>query len=152
MPAVFAASEPGAVDRATIETSEVAHPEVYVAIRNGNKLTTAEFPPFELQPGQRLQLRRESGSTWRLVDLESGKVVAKTNTVESEFATSPQPPEITRAARDGDQIDLDFSGGTSPTTRLVVFAGSTRRELTEGGRIVGAVRGQPSGTYQVTID
>lgn len=151
VPAVFASGRPDAVDQATIETSEAAHPEVYVAIRNGRKLTTAEFPEFELRAGQRLRLRREDGS-WRLVDLESGKAIVKASAVESEYATPPQPPQIRSATRDGDQIDLDFSGGTSPATRFVVFAAPTRPELLEGGRIVATAHGGASGSYRVTID
>ena len=151
VPAVFASRRPDAVDQATIETSEIARPEVYVAIRNDRKLTTAEFPAFELRPGQRLRLRREGGSAWRLVDLESGKAVVKASAVETEFATPPQPPQIRGATRDGDQIDLDFSGGTSPATRFVVFAAATRSELLEEGRIVATARGDASGSYRVTI-
>lgn len=151
VPAVFASRRADAVDKATIETSEVASPEVYVAVRNDGKLTTAEFPEFELQPGQRLRLRREGGSAWRLVDLESGKTVVKASAVETEFATPPQPPQIRDASRDGDQIDLDFSGGTSPATRFVVFAAPTRPELLEGGRIVATARGDASGSYRVRI-
>lgn len=151
VPAVFASGRADAVDRATIETSEVARPEVYVAIRNGAKLTTAEFPEFELKPGQRLRLRREGGSVWRLVDLESGRTVVRTNAVETEFATPPQPPRIRAASRDGDQIELDFSGGAGPATRFVVFAAATRPELREGGRIVATARGEASGSYRVAI-
>jgi hypothetical protein len=150
VPAVFASGEPSAVDEATIETSGVAHPEVYVAIRNGGKLTTAEFSSFELQPGQRLRLRRESGSPWLLVDARSGEEIAEANSVESEFATAPAPPRILSATRDGDEIDLRFSAGTSPATRLIVFAGATS-ELPEAGRIVAALRGNASGSYQANI-
>lgn len=150
-PAVFASPQPAAVDSATIEAAEVAHPEVYVAIRNGRKLTTAEFPQFELQPGERLRLRRDSGSAWRLVDLESGKTVVRTTAIESEVAIAPQPPQISSAIREGSQIDLRFSAGTAPTTRLVTFAAATRDELIEAGRIVGSVRGEASGSYQMAI-
>jgi len=151
VPAVFASRRPDGADQATIETSEVARPEVYVAIRNGRKLTTAEFPDFELRPGQRLRLRREGGSAWRLVDLESGKAVVKASAVETEFAIPPHAPQIRSAIRDGDQIDLDFSGDASPATRFVVFAVTTRPELLEGGRIVATARGDGSGSYRVTI-
>lgn len=153
VPAVFASRQPGAVDGATIETSEVAHPQVYVAVRNGKKLTTAEFPEFEMQPGQRLRLRRESGSPWRLVDLDSGKtaVRASGDAVDSEVAISPQAPQIVSATRSGDEIELRFSGGSDPATRLVAFAGSTRSELIEAGRIVGAVRGEASGSYLLRV-
>jgi hypothetical protein len=151
VPAVFASAQSGAVDRATIRAKEVAHPEVYVAIRNGRKLTTAEFPPFELQPGHRVRLQRDGGS-WRLVDLENGKVVIEASSVDSEYATPPQPPEIVSATRDGAQIDLRFTGGTSPATRFVAFAGTTRAELMEAGRIAGALRGDASGSYRLPID
>lgn len=151
VPAVFASRQVDAVDRATIETSEVARPEVYVAIRHGRKLTTAEFPQFDLHPGQRLRLRREGGSTWRLVDLESGKAVVKASAVETEFATPPQPPQIRSATRDGAQVDLDFSGGTSPATRFVVFGAATRSGLLEGGRIIATAHGEASGAYRVAI-
>ncbi len=151
VPAVFSSPQPGAVDEATIETAEVAHPEVYVAIRNGKKLTTAEFPQFEMQPGERLRLQRDGSSAWRLVDLESGRTVARTTAVESEVAIAPQPPRIDSATRQGDQIDLRFSGGADPSIRLVAFAGSTREELIEAGRIVGAARGEASGSYQLGI-
>jgi hypothetical protein len=153
VPAVFASRQADAVDRATIETSGIAHPQVYVAIRNGRKLTTAEFPEFEMQPEQRLRLRRESGSLWRLVDLDSGRRVARASgpAVESEVAISPQVPQIAGATRDGDEIELRFSGGTDPATRLVAFAGPTRSELIEAGRIVGAVRGEASGSYLLRV-
>lgn len=151
VPAVFASPQPGAVDQATIETSEAARPEVYVAIRDGKKLTNAEFPQFEMQPEERLRLQRDGGSAWRLVDLESGRAVARTTAVESEVAIAPQPPRIDSATREGDQIDLHFSGGTAPSIRLVAFAGSTRDELIEAGRIVGAVRGEASGSYRLAI-
>lgn len=151
VPAVFASPQPGAVDRATIETSEVARPEVYVAVRDGRTLTTAEFAPFKLRPGQRLRLQRDSGSAWRLVDLESGRAVACTTAIESEVAIAPQPPQIESASRDGDQIDLRFSGGESPAIRLVAFAGATRAELIEAGRIVGVARGEAGGSYRLAI-
>jgi hypothetical protein len=151
VPAVFAARDPEAVDTATIETSEAARPEVYVAIRHGRKLTTAEFSEFELRPGQRLRLRRE-GSTWRLVDLESGRAVAGTSAIETKFATPPQSPRILAATREGAEVHLDFSGGTAPATRFVVFAAPTRDELLEAGRVVATVRGDPSGAYAATID
>jgi hypothetical protein len=150
VPAVFASTDPSAVDGARIETSGVAHPEVYVAVRNGGKLTTAEFSSFVLQPGQRLRLRRESGSPWLLVDAKSGKTIAEASSVASEFATPPEPPRALSATRDGGEIDLSFSAGTSPATRLIVFAGATA-ELPEAGRIVAALRGNASGSYQATI-
>lgn len=151
VPAVFGSPQPGAVDQATIETSERARPEVYVAIRNGKKLTTAEFAGFEMQAGERLRLQRDGGAAWRLVDLGSGRTVARTTAVESEVAIAPQPPLIDSATREGDQIDLRFSGGADPSIRLVAFAGATRDELIEAGRIVGAVRGEASGAYRLAI-
>jgi hypothetical protein len=151
VPAVFASPLPGAVDGATIETSGVARPEVYVAIRDGKKLATAEFEPFDMRPEERLRLRRESGSLWRLVDLDSGRTVVRTRPEESEVAIAPQPPQIASATREGAGIDLRFSGGTDPATRLVAFAGTTRQELIEAGRIAGAVRGEANGSYQLTI-
>lgn len=150
VPAVFASAQPGAVDRATIRAREVARPEVYVAIRNGRKLTTAEFPQFELRAGQKLRLQRDGGS-WRLVDLENGKAIVKASSVESEYATPPQSPEIVGASRNGAQIDLEFKGGTSPATRFVAFAGATRAELMEAGRIVAALHGDASGSYRLPI-
>lgn len=152
VPAVFASSESEAVDRATIRTDEPAHPEVFVAIRNERKLSTAEFPAFTMQPGQRLRLQRRSSSHWRLVDKAAGgRVVAAAKVEVTEVAHPPEQPAIVAAERHGDEIDLRFSGGKDPATRLVAFAGPTRSGLIESGRIAGAVRGDPSGKYRLAV-
>lgn len=158
VPAVFAAPTPksGApqgVDRATIRTDRIAHPEVYVAIRNGDKLKVARFPEFTLHPGQDLRLRRDNDSSWRLVDVAAGgRTVAEAGVHETGASTSPQKPAIVSARRDGNAIALRFSGGTNPETNLVAYAGASREDLLEGGRAVGSVSGQPSGNYELTID
>lgn len=158
VPAVFAASTPQAnspqgVDRATIRTDRTARPEVFVAIRDGEVLRVARFPEFTLRPGQKLRLRRDSNSRWRLVDLAAGaRTVAAADVHETETPTSPQKPAIATARRRGDAIELRFSGGTSPEARLVAYAGTSRHDLIEGGRSVGEVSGDSSGTYELTID
>jgi hypothetical protein len=158
VPAVFAAPAPlgGApqgVDAATIRSDRVAHPEVFVAIRNGDKLKVARFPEFTLRPGQALRLRRDNDSLWRLVDVAAGdRTVAEAGVHETGAATAPQKPVIESATRSGDTITLRFSGGTNPETSLVAYAGSSRHDLLEGGRAVGTVSGRPSGSYELSID
>lgn len=152
VPAVFASSDPGAVDRATIRARELAHPEVYVAVRSEEKLATAEFPPFTLSPGQRLRLERGSASEWSLVDLAAeGRTVARAPVRVSGAGISPRTPAIVSAVRRGAQVDLRFSGDTDPATRMAAFAGTSRGDLIEGGRFVGAVRGEASGDYELTV-
>jgi hypothetical protein len=158
VPAVFAAPAPreGApqgVDRATISSDRIAHPEVFVAIRDGNDLRVARFPEFTLRPGEVLRLRRDSNATWRLVDVADGsRTVAEAGVHETETPTSPQKPVVVAAVRQGDTIELRFSGGPSPETTLVAYAGSSRADLLEGGRAVGTLTGDPSGNYELAID
>ncbi len=157
VPAVFAAPTPRAgapqgVDRATIRTDQTAHPEVYVAIRNGDRLQVARFPEFTLRPGQELRLRRDNDSRWRLVDVAGGdRTVAEAGVHETGAATSPQKPVIESARRNGDSITLRFSAGENPETSLVAYAGASRAELLEGGHSVGTVSGQASGSYELEI-
>jgi hypothetical protein len=157
VPAVFAAPTPSAgapqgVDRATIRSDRIAHPQVFVAIRAGDKLKVARFPEFTLHPDEALRLNREDNSTWRLVDTaDGGKTVAEAGVHETGAATSPQKPLIESATRSGDTIVLRFSGGTNPETSLAAYAGSSRQDLLEGGRAVGTVSGQPSGSYVLSI-
>lgn len=158
VPAVFAAPTPqdGApqgVDGATIRTDQIAHPEVFVAIRDEDKLRVARFPEFTLRPGQDLRLRRDNNSFWRLVDVaDGGRTVAEAGVHETAASTSPQKPAIVSARRNGNAIALRFSGGANPETSLVAYAGASRGDLLEGGRAVGSVSGQPSGNYELTID
>lgn len=157
-PAVFAAPTPAAgapqgVDRATIRTDQVAHPQVFVAIRDGDKLRIARFPEFTIHPGEVLRLRRDDNSLWRLVDVAAGgKTVAEAGVHETGAPASPQKPVIESATRNGDTIVLRFSGGTNPETSLVAYAGSSRTDLLEGGHAAGTVSGQPSGSYELSID
>lgn len=157
VPAVFAAPTPNAgapqgVDRATIRTDRVARPEVYVAIRDGDKLRVARFPEFTLRPDEVLRLRREDNSLWRLVDVADGeRTVAEAGVHETGAATSPQKPVIESARRNGDSIVLRFSGGENPETSLVAYAGASRADLLEGGHSVGTVAGHPGGDYEMTI-
>ncbi len=158
VPAVFAApapqdGSPQGVDRATIRTDRIAHPQVYVAIRDGDKLRVARFPEFTLRPGQDLRLRREDNSLWKLVDVaDGGSTVAETGVHETGAPTSPQKPVIESAVREGDEIMLHFSGGENPETSFVAYAGASREELLEGGRSVGTVSGAPGGSYELTIE
>lgn len=152
VPAVFAASEPGAVDGATIETDQVAHPVVFVAIRDEEQVKFARFPKFTLQPGQRLRLKRDSDTHWRLVDVAHGeRTVAGAHVSETEAPTPPQQPTILAAERRGESIELRFRGGTNPETSFVVYAGTSREDLEEGGRSVGALEGRRGGEYELTI-
>lgn len=157
VPAVFAAPAPReggsqGVDRATIRTDRVAHPRVFVAIRDGNVLRVARFPEFTMRPGEALRLRRDNSSTWRLVDVAAGGgTVAEAGVHETETPTAPQRPTIVSARRQGASIDLRFSGGTDPETTLVAYAGASRQDLLEGGRRVGSVAGAPSGSYELAI-
>lgn len=152
VPAVFASAEKGAVDRATIRADQLTHPEVYVAVRDAEKLATAEFPAVALRPGQRLRLQREGNERWQLVDVAADeRVVANAPVRISEAGASPQPPVITAAARHGETIALRFRGGTNPATRLVAFAGSSRDEVIERGDLVGSVRGEGPGLYELTV-
>jgi hypothetical protein len=151
-PAVFASPETDGVDGATIETDQVAHPVVFVAVRNEEKVKFARFPRFTLKPGQRLRLRRDSGTHWRLVDLAHGeRIVRGADVGETEAPTPPQPPAILVARRQGDSIELRFRGGENPETSFVVYAGASREDLREGGRSVGALEGQPGGEYRLRI-
>ncbi len=158
VPAVFAAPTPppGApqgVDRATIRSDRIAHPEVFVAIRDGNTLKVARFPEFTLRPEEALRLRRDSDSIWRLVDVANGaRTVAEAGVHETETPTLPQKPTIVSAHRQGDTIALRFSAGTSPETTLVAYAGVNRADLLEGGHSVGTLSGSPSGNYELAID
>jgi hypothetical protein len=152
VPAVFASSEAGGVDGTTIETDQVAHPVVFVAIRNEEKLKIARFPELTLQPGQRLRLKRDSDTRWRLVDAAHGnRTVAAADVHETEAPTPPQQPTILVAKRQGDSIELRFRGGTNPETSFVAYAAASRDELLEGGRSVGALASQPDGEYELTI-
>lgn len=158
VPAVFAAPTPldGApqgVDRATIQTDLTAKPVVYVAIRNEEVLKVARFPEIVLRPGQRLRLRRDSDSYWRLVDVAAGgRTVAKAEFHETEAPTRPKAPAIVAATRHGETIDLRFSGGGSEETSFGAYAGATRDELLEGGRPVGTLAATPSGKYELTVE
>jgi hypothetical protein len=158
VPTVFAAPAPAdgapqGVDRATIRSDQVAHPQVFVAIRDGDKLRVARFPEFTLQPDQKLRLRRDDNSLWRLVDVTAGnRTVAEAGVHETGASTAPQKPTILTARRNGDVISLLFSAGTNPETSLVAYAGTSRQDLLEGGRAVGTVSGKPSGSYELTID
>lgn len=153
VPAVFAAPEPGGVDSATIETDQVAHPVVFVAIRDEEKVKIARFPEFTLEPGQRLRLERDSEKHWRLVDVAHGERTVKGAEVhETEAATPPQQPTILAAERRGESIEIRFRGGTNPETNFVVYAGTSREDLLEGGRSVGALEGRPAGEYELTIE
>jgi hypothetical protein len=158
VPAAFAAPTPAGgapqgVDRATIRTDKVARPQVFVAIRDGDKLRVARFPEFTLQSDQKLRLRRDSNSLWRLVDVAAGdRTVAEAGVHETGASTSPQKPTILSAKRSGDVISLLFRAGTNPETSLVSYAGISRQDLLEGGRAVGTVPGKPSGSYELTID
>lgn len=157
VPAVFAAPDPRAgapqgVDTATIGTDAVAHPEVFVAIRNEEKLKVARFPELTLRPDQRLRLRRESDARWLLVDVaHGGRTVAEAGVHETETPTVPKAPEILVARRRGDSIELRFSGGTDPETTFVAYAGTSRADLLDGGRSVGALSSRPSGSYELTV-
>lgn len=152
VPAVFESPDSTGVDRAVIRTHRTAHPEVYVAIRHGEALETADFAPFELSPGQKLRLKRPNDSEWQLVDLaDGGSEVASARVRISHAATPPSQPAILSARRLGSDIDLRFSGGTDPATELVATAGYNRRSLDESDWRVGSVRGEPSGEYQLTI-
>lgn len=152
VPAVFASPDPRALERATIRTREAAKAEIYAAVRRGSELETVEFPALELDPEQRLRLRRTNDSVWRLIDAAAGgQVVASARVSVTEAGVSPQVPTILSATRRGDEIDLRFSGGTNPATRLVAFGGSSRQSLGEGGRLVGSVRGEAPGKYELTI-
>ncbi|MGN6557224.1 MAG: hypothetical protein ACTHLH_04340 [Solirubrobacterales bacterium] len=152
VPAVFAAPEPGGVDSATIETDQVAHPVVFVAIRDEEELKIARFPEFTLKPGQRLRLKRDSNTHWRLVDVAHGeRTVRGAEVHETEAATPPQQPKIVAVERRGESIDLRFRGGANPETNFVVYAGTSREDLLEGGRSVGALEGQSDGEYELTI-
>jgi hypothetical protein len=158
VPAVFAAPTPQAgapqgVERATIRTDRIAHPQIFVAIRDEDKLRVARFPEFTFRPGQDLKLRRDNNSLWRLVDVaDGGRTVAEAGVHETAAATSPQKPTILSAKRIGDAISLRFSGGTNPETSLVAYAGANRQDLLEGGHAVGTVSGQPSGSYELTVE
>ncbi len=158
VPAVLAAPTPlrGApqgVDRATIRSDRVAHPQVFVAIRDANTLRVARFPEFTLRPSETLRLRRDSNSIWRLVDLaDEDRTVAEAGVHETETPTSPQKPTIVSARRQGDTVVLRFSAGTNPETTLVAYAGANRADLLEGGRPVGTLAGRPSGNYELAID
>jgi hypothetical protein len=152
VPAVFAAPKPGAVDSATIETDQVAHPIVDVAIRNEEKVKIARFGEFTLEPGQRLRLKRDNGTHWRLVDVAHGeRTVRAAEARETEAATPPQQPTILAAERRGGSIVLRFRGGANPETNFVVYAGASREDLLEGGRSVGVLEGRPGGEYELTI-
>lgn len=153
VPAVFAAPEPGGVDSATIETDRVAHPVVFVAVRNQEKLKIARFPELTLRPGQRLQLKRVSDAHWRLVDVAHGeRIVRGADVHETEAPTPPQQPTILALERRGESIELRFRGGTDPETSFVVYAGTSREDLEEGGRSVGALESRPGGEYELTIE
>jgi hypothetical protein len=158
VPAVFAAPTPQAgapqgVERATIRTDRIAHPQIFVAIRDEDKLRVARFPEFTFRPGQDLKLRRDNNSLWRLVDVaDGGRTVAEAGVHETAAATSPQKPTILSAKRIGDAISLRFSAGTNPETSLVAYAGANRQDLLEGGHAVGTVSGQPSGSYELTVE
>lgn len=152
VPAVFASSETGGVDGTTIETDEVAHPVVFVAIRNEEKVKIARFPDIALEPGQRLRLKRDSDTRWRLVDAaHENRTVAAADVHETEAPTPPQKPTNLVAERQGDSIELRFRGGTNPETGFVVYADTSREDLEEGGRSVGALPSQPGGEYELTI-
>lgn len=158
VPAVFAAPAPRedaapGVDRATIRSDRIAHPQVFVAIRDSEKLRVARFPEFTLRPGQDLRLRRDDNALWRLVDVANrARTVAEADVHETETPTSPQKPTIVAAGRQGNSIRLRFNAGTNPETTLVAYAGASRADLLEGGRPVGTLTGQASGNYELTID
>lgn len=152
VPAVFASPETNGVDGATIEADQLAHPIVFVAIRNEEKVKFARFPKFTLKPGQRLRLKRESNTHWRLVDVADGeRTVRGADVGETEAPTPPQQPTILIAQRQGESIELRFRGGANPETSFVVYAGASREDLEEGGRSVGALEGKPGGEYELTI-
>ena len=153
VPAVFASPERGGVDSATIETDQVAHPVVDVAIRNQERLKIARFPEFTLKPGQRLRLKRDSDTRWRLVDVAHGeRTVRGADVRETEAPTPPQKPTILAVERRGESIDLRFRGGANPETSFVVYAGASREDLEEGGRSVGALESRRDGEYELTIE
>jgi len=152
VPAVYAASDPEGVETATIATDGVAHPEVFVAIRDKAKLRIARFPEFTLRPGQRLRMRRVSGERWLLVDLaHRGSKVAEAGVHETEAPTPPSAPSALVARRSGDSIELRFSGGKDPETTFVVYADTSRADLLDGGHAVGAVQSSPDGNYTLTV-
>lgn len=151
VPAVFASADKEAVDRATIRTDQLAHPEIYVAVRDEKKLATAEFPAVTLRPGQRLRLRRDDGA-WHLVDVAANEAVVASAPVRiSEAGASPQAPAITAAVRREGTVVLRFRGGANPATRLVAFGGTSREETIERGRLLGATRGEEPGIYRLTF-
>lgn len=153
VPAVFASPEPGGVDSATIETDQVAHPVVDVAIRNEETVKIARFPEFTLEPGQRLRLKRDSDTHWRLVDVAHGeRTVRGADVRETEAPTPPQQPTILAVERHGESIHLRFRGGANPETSFVVYAGASREDLEEGGRSVGALESRQDGEYELTIE
>jgi hypothetical protein len=152
VPAVYESSASQGVDRAVIRTQQLAQPEVYVAVRDGTRLKTAEFERFELSPEQKLQLRRPNDDEWLLADLAAGgKVVASAPVRISHAASEPSAPAIVSAIRRQPNVQLRFRGGTDPGTHLVALAGSSRKDLDEGGRPIGSVRAEPPGTYLLTI-
>ncbi|MGN6215806.1 MAG: hypothetical protein ACTHN7_02460 [Solirubrobacterales bacterium] len=153
VPAVFAAPEPGGIDGATIETDQVAHPVVFAAIRDEEKVKVARFPEITLEPGQRLRLKRGNDARWRLVDVAHGeRTVTAAEVHETEAPTPPQQPTILAAERHGGSIELRFHGGADPETSFVVYAGTSREDLLEGGRSVGALEGRRDGEYELTIE
>ena len=152
VPAVFESREPGAVDLATIRTAQLAHPVVYVAVRDGDDLRTAEFERLELEPGQRLQLQRPNRSEWRLVDAAApGRVVASAEVRVTRAATPPGKPTISAAVRRRASIELIFSGSGDPAVRMDALAGASRQELRDSPQLVGSVRGEASGRYRLTV-
>lgn len=152
IPAVYSSRGVDAVGGATIRTRRPARPEVYVAIRDGNKLRAAEFERFELNPGQRLRLRRGSSARWQLVDLSAGGAVVASAAVDVTLGpTAPVEPHDIEGRRAGDRIKLRFRAGTARTAWFAVFAGIDGDDLRRREQRVATLRGDPSGTYRATI-
>jgi hypothetical protein len=157
VPAVFSApaptgNAPEGVDGATITAEEVAHPVVFAAVRDAERLQVARFPEITVQPGQRLRLRRPDGPRWQLVDLAAGgRTVAEADVHETESPTSPQKPVVVEAVRRGDSVEVRFTGGIGEETSFTVYGGDSRAELLEGGHAVGTLASEPDGEYELTI-
>ena len=157
VPAVFAAPTPQAgaaqgVDGATIRTDQIAHPEVYVEIRDEDELKVARFPEFTLprvrtcdcgatttRPGGWSTLPTGIGSWPKPASTKPGRRPCR----RSRRLSAPGATAIDRAA---------LQRRENPETSLVAYAGASRGDLLEGGRAVGSVSGQPSGNYELTIE
>lgn len=148
VPAVLQSQRPDAAFEAAIGTRQTAHPLVYAAVRDGNKLQTAEFPKFEMRPGQRLRLRRASPTRWQLVDPTSGEAVVDAPVRTTEAASPPATPTIVSAVRRGGAVAVTFTAGADPTTHLTAVGGRDRYEL----HPIRVTRGHPNATtYELDL-